>query len=257
LQQVKGVVQISNDLTVHSYDPLALEAARLRPSGSVDLPRPPRPVPDFALERSALASGMRHVAGIDEAGRGPWAGPVVAAAVILDPDAVPEGLDDSKALTARRRAELLETLERTARIGIGVSTVREIEEINILRASLLAMRRALTALGVVPCIALVDGNQLPPDIDCNARAIVGGDARSASIAAASIVAKVTRDRIMVALAQHFPGYGWNTNMGYGTSEHRSGLEAHGVTQHHRRTFLPIHNILSQGSEPSKQPAPSS
>jgi ribonuclease HII len=207
-----------------------------------------RTLPDFSLETSALESGMRLVAGIDEAGRGPWAGPVVAAAVILDPAEVPDGLDDSKCLTAKRREALLETLERSARIGIGIASVTEIEQLNILRASFLAMRRALCRLGSVPCLALVDGNQLPPDLDCNARAIVGGDARSASIAAASIVAKVTRDRIMVALSQHFPGYGWETNMGYGTRAHLSGLELLGVTQHHRRTFLPIHNMLRKSGE---------
>jgi ribonuclease HII len=129
-----------------------------------------------------------------------------------------------------------------------MASVEEIEQHNILRASFLAMDRALARLDVPPELALVDGRQLPPGLPCNARAITGGDALSLSIAAASIVAKVTRDRLMVALSQQFPGYGWETNMGYGTQAHLDGLRARGVTQHHRRTFQPVHNILRQSSE---------
>ena len=197
------------------------------------------PGPDFAFETRAGGP----VCGIDEAGRGPWAGPVVAAAVILDPAAIPPGLDDSKRLTARRRAELHEALLDCARIGVGLASVAEIEAHNILQASFLAMRRAVGDLGIRPASALVDGNRIPDGLPCRAEAIIGGDGRCLSIAAASIVAKVTRDRAMVALAQQFPGYAWETNMGYGTKAHLEGLRRHGVTQHHRRGFRPIHNIL--------------
>ena len=195
--------------------------------------------PDYSIE----ASGPAPVCGIDEAGRGPWAGPVVAAAVILDPRAIPEGLDDSKRLSSVRRAHLLQELELKAIIGVGLASVDEIAAHNILQASFIAMRRAVDALGIRPALALVDGLHTPPGLPCPAQPIVGGDARCASVAAASIVAKVKRDRLMVALAQHFPGYGWETNMGYGTRAHRAGLERLGVTQHHRRSFRPIHNIL--------------
>jgi ribonuclease HII len=198
-------------------------------------------MPDFSFESVA----RRPVCGIDEAGRGPWAGPVVAAAVILDPQALPDGLDDSKRLTAPRREALLEALEATALIGVGRASVAEIAAMNILQASFLAMRRAVAALGQRPALALVDGGMLPPGLPCPARAIVGGDGLALSIAAASIVAKVARDKIMVALSQQFPGYGWETNMGYGTAAHADGLARMGVTPHHRRSFQPIHNILCE------------
>jgi ribonuclease HII len=210
----------------------------LRSVGGVD-----RTGPDFAAETEAMALGAPRVVGIDEVGRGPWAGPVVAAAVILDPAAIPDGVDDSKRLTPARRAELFEAIAATAAIGIGRASVAEIETLNILQASFLAMRRALAALGAVPSIALVDGALVPPGLPCPARAIVDGDARVLSIAAASIVAKVARDRTMVTLSQQFPGYGWRTNMGYGTPEHAAGLARLGVTPHHRRSFQPIHNML--------------
>ncbi len=185
------------------------------------------------------------VCGIDEAGRGPWAGPVVAAAVILDPEAVPEGIDDSKKLTARRREAVFEALTQHALIGIGAASVREIDRINILQASYLAMRRAVARLPMQPRRALIDGKGLPGDLPCPGEAIVGGDARVPAIAAASIVAKVTRDRIMVALAQQYPGYGWETNVGYGVKRHSEALQRLGVTPHHRRSFKPVHNILCQ------------
>ncbi|MCB1369514.1 MAG: ribonuclease HII [Rhodobacteraceae bacterium] len=195
--------------------------------------------PDFARE----SAGVQPVCGIDEAGRGPWAGPVVAAAVILDASAIPAGLDDSKKLTARQRERLFAELLASATVGVGQASVAEIETMNILQASHLAMRRAVADLGTAPRRALVDGRQVPPGLPCPAEAIVGGDARALSIAAASIVAKVTRDRIMVALSQQFPGYGWHSNMGYGTKSHIEGLENLGVTPHHRRLFRPIHNML--------------
>lgn len=200
-------------------------------------------MPDFTFE----SPGPHPVCGIDEAGRGPWAGPVVAAAVILDPARIPPGLDDSKRLTAPRREALAAELAICARVGIGAASVAEIDALNILQASFLAMRRAVEALGIVPALVLVDGNRVPPGLACPARAIVGGDALSLSIAAASIVAKVARDREMVALAQHYPGYGWERNMGYGVPAHALGLRRLGITPHHRRSFKPIHKILCEGS----------
>lgn len=186
------------------------------------------------------------VCGIDEVGRGPWAGPVVAAAVILDPERVPPGLDDSKRLTARRREELAAELAVAAVVGVGRASVAEIATMNILQASFLAMRRAVAALGQRPSMALVDGHMLPPGLPCRGQAIVGGDGLDASIAAASIVAKVARDRMMVALAQQYPGYGWERNMGYGTRDHAEALLSLGVSPHHRRSFEPVHKILCEG-----------
>ncbi len=195
-------------------------------------------MPDFALEE---ASGG-PVAGIDEAGRGPWAGPVVAAAVILDPLALPAGLDDSKTLTAARRGDLYRRLLGCAEIGVGAASVREIEQLNILQATLAAMARALAALPRRPATALVDGNRAP-DLPCRVETVVRGDSRSLSIAAASIVAKVTRDGIMARLASRYPGFGWERNAGYGTAEHRRALARLGATPHHRRCFAPIRAIL--------------
>ena len=202
--------------------------------------------PDFSVEVSCPAP----VCGIDEVGRGPWAGPVVAAAVILDPCAIPDGLDDSKKLTAERREALSAELVACAVVGIGRASVAEIATMNILQASFLAMRRAVAALGRRPALALVDGHMLPPGLPCRSRAIVGGDGLALSIAAASVVAKVARDRMMVALAQQFPGYGWETNMGYGTRGHSEALARLGVTPHHRRTFEPVHKILCEANSVS-------
>lgn len=202
-------------------------------------------MPDFTIER---ACGGR-VAGVDEAGRGPWAGPVVAAAVILPadiPDALLDGLDDSKKLTAARREVLLSELAECADIGVGAASVAEIERDNILAATYAAMRRAVAGLGTVPDTALIDGNRLPPDLPCAGRTVVKGDSLSLSIAAASIVAKVTRDRIMASLAARYPAFGWERNAGYGTRQHQDGLAAEGVTPHHRRTYAPIAKMLSHG-----------
>lgn len=196
-------------------------------------------VPHYDFERQ----GPVPVCGVDEVGRGPWAGPVVAAAVILDAAAIPEGLNDSKRLPPERRTALAEILHAQAIVAVGVASVAEIESMNILQASLLAMRRAILGLPVRPALALVDGNKAPPGLPCGCRPIVGGDGLALSIAAASIVAKVARDRMMVSLAQQFPGYGWETNMGYGTRAHQDGLARLGVTPHHRRSFQPIHKIL--------------
>ena len=200
--------------------------------------------PDFAFEAAAIARGLTRVAGVDEAGRGPLAGPVVAAAVILDPAQVPEGLNDSKRLSAAARARLFDAIHATAQVGVGQASVAEIDAMNILRASHLAMVRALAALGPVDH-ALIDGNLIPRDMPCPAEVLVKGDARCLSVAAASIIAKVTRDRIMVDLAQQFPGYGWDANAGYPTQSHRDALRNLGVTPHHRRSFAPVHQILCQ------------
>ena len=203
-------------------------------------------MPDFSLEKEA--GGL--VAGIDEAGRGPWAGPVVAVAVVLDPETLPRSLslalDDSKKLSRRTRETLFDALRRCARAGVGLAEVGEIDTVNIFAATMLAMGRAVENLGVEPDLALIDGNRAPK-LRCPARCVVGGDGRSLSIAAASIVAKVTRDRIMADLARRFPGYGWERNAGYGTAEHRQALERLGVTPHHRRSFKPVINILRANS----------
>jgi ribonuclease HII len=200
-------------------------------------------MPDFAIERGC--EGV--VCGVDEAGRGPLAGPVVAAAVIIDRrrfrGALRDELDDSKALTREAREQCYRALRKLAgngavRIGVGAAGVDEIDRINILRAGLAAMARAVAALGVRPDVALVDGN-MPPPLSCAVRTVVKGDALSFSIAAASVIAKVTRDRIMRALALRYPGYGWHTNVGYGTAEHGAALRRLGATPHHRRSFEPV------------------
>ncbi len=201
--------------------------------------------PDYSLETDLQDRGHAIVAGVDEVGRGPLAGPVTAAAVILQPGLIPPGLNDSKALSARRRAELEPMIHRDHCVAIAHATVAEIDELNILRASHLAMIRAIDALPVRPDFVLVDGNLIPRDLAIPAQAVVKGDSRSASIAAASIVAKICRDQIMVDLAQQHPGYGWETNAGYPSKSHREALQNLGVTPHHRRSFKPVHNILYQ------------
>ena len=209
-------------------------------------------MPDFAIERGC--PGV--VCGVDEAGRGPLAGPVVAAAVIIDRRRLrgvlrPE-LDDSKALSRELREGCYRALVDGAcagavRIGVGAASVCEIDRINILRASLLAMARAVAALRVTPDIALVDGNIAPP-LSCAVKTVVKGDALSLSIAAASIVAKVTRDRIMHSLATRYPGYGWETNVGYATAEHGRAIRRLGVTRHHRRSFEPVRLAISRPAD---------
>jgi ribonuclease HII len=196
------------------------------------------PKPNFEFEEDCEPP----VCGVDEAGRGPLAGPVVAAAVILDRTSMPDGLDDSKRLTAARRRALLADLMSVAMIGVGSASVEEIDQINILNATMLAMRRALEALPVTPMVALVDGNRCP-DLPCQARAVVKGDQRCLSIAAASIVAKVHRDAVMADLAATYPAYGWRRNAGYGTAEHLAALRSHGPTSHHRRSFAPVRAVL--------------
>lgn len=201
--------------------------------------------PTLRFERAAIAEGAILVAGVDEVGRGPLAGPVTAAAVVLPARGVPRGIDDSKKLPAAERERLAARIMAVADWAVAHASVAEIDALNIYWASHLAMRRAVAALPRRPCIALIDGNRVPAELGCRARAIVSGDALSLSIAAASILAKVARDRIMVDLAQQHPGYGWERNAGYATREHRRALECHGVTPHHRRDFRSVHNILCQ------------
>lgn len=206
-------------------------------------------MPCFTQERKA---GGR-VAGVDEAGRGPLAGPVVAAAVVFAPDRFPRGvprrlaarIDDSKALCAEQRVVAFAALRASgAEIGVGAASVAEILRLNILHASLLAMRRAVARLPALPTLALVDGN-MPPSLACETRCVVGGDALCLSIAAASIVAKVLRDRAMARLHARHPAYGWHTNAGYGTIEHREALRMHGATPHHRRAFGTVRLLLAE------------
>ena len=197
--------------------------------------------PDFTIELDALRKGARLVCGIDEAGRGPWAGPVVAAAVVLDPGDIPAGLDDSKKLTDAQREALMEPILRTARVGIGIAEAEQIDRDNILQATLWAMARALDAIGGAD-LALIDGNRAPL-LPCPAKTIVKGDSRSLSIAAASIVAKVTRDRIMAGHDATYPLYGFARHKGYGTAFHRQALLRHGPTPLHRRSFAPIKALL--------------
>ena len=199
-------------------------------------------IPSFEFEHQCNGT----VAGVDEAGCGPWAGPVVAAAVILDRNNAPSGLDDSKRLSACQREAIYAQLVERAQIGIGQASVNEIDAINILRASLLAMRRAVDNLPVKPGHCLIDGRH-PPHLDIPCTCLIKGDARSFSIAAASIVAKVTRDRIMAELAKEYPHYGWDKNAGYGVPAHKAALDLVGVSPHHRRSFAPIRELISEDS----------
>ncbi|MDF1721227.1 MAG: ribonuclease HII [Minwuia sp.] len=183
------------------------------------------------------------VAGVDEVGRGPLAGPVVAAAVILPDDRLIGGLADSKALSAKRREAVAVTIHQLATVCIAEATVEEIDRLNILQASLLAMSRALAGLALAPAAALIDGNRLPPDLTIPAEAVVKGDARVAAIAAASIVAKVHRDALMKQHAETWPGYGFERHAGYPTRQHRQALQALGPCPIHRRSFQPVRDLI--------------
>lgn len=205
-------------------------------------------MPDFLLEEKF--SGL--VAGVDEAGRGPWAGPVVAGAVIIKDrnlgDFLLNGLDDSKKLTPHKRDQLYEAVREAEKagkllVGLGEASAEEIDAMNILQATFLAMRRAVDALGIVPEHALVDGNQKPRDFPCAVTTVVKGDSRSMSIAAASIMAKVSRDCFMTELAKKYPYYGFETNAGYGTKTHIEGLKIHGITPFHRKSYRPVREFL--------------
>ena len=200
---------------------------------------------DLSFETAAFSRGFTAIAGVDEVGRGPLAGPVTAAAVILNPDCIPKGLADSKALSAAKREILFDLILANAQCSIAHASVAEIDSLNILRASHLAMERAVAGLPAPPDHCLIDGNLIPLGLKPRAQAIIKGDAKSLSIAAASIIAKVTRDRLMVDLAQQHPGYGWEVNAGYPTKMHLNALLNLGVTAWHRRSFKPVHNILYQ------------
>lgn len=197
--------------------------------------------PDFSIETRLLQRGAGPVCGLDEAGRGPLAGPVVAAAVILDPNRIPSGLDDSKRLKAADRERLCEEIiETAAAVSVASVAADGIDTINILRASLEAMRRATTLLSVAPGHALIDGRDVPPGLPCESQALVKGDQRSQSIAAASIVAKVTRDRMMTRCAAVHPAYGFELHMGYATARHRTAIvEAGALMRIHRMSFSPL------------------
>lgn len=195
--------------------------------------------PDFLMEEAARKHGLWPVAGTDEAGRGPLAGPVVAAAVVLDPDNIPPGLHDSKQLTAARREALFTLIMQSAFVSVASSSARRIDVIDIRKASLDAMRRAVAGLELAPKLVLVDGRDVPPGLACEGRALVKGDARSLSIAAASIVAKVMRDRMMARADTTFPGYSFAIHAGYATEIHRNAIKAIGPCRLHRMSFRPL------------------
>jgi ribonuclease HII len=197
----------------------------------------------FELEAVELQINGGPVAGVDEAGRGPLAGPVVAAAVILDPGNIPDGIADSKTLEPDTRRALYLKILATAQVGVGVAEVERIDADNILNASLWAMADAVAQLPSRPRLALIDGNKVPPRLKCESRAIVRGDAKCLSIAAASIIAKVTRDTMMVELARDYPDYGFERHKGYATPEHQAAIERLGVTPHHRRSFKTVQLAL--------------
>lgn len=209
------------------------------PAEAVVLPR----VPTFDFEEEMMDLHGLPVAGIDEAGRGPWAGPVVVAAVILNPDRIPEGINDSKVLSPEAREDRYAEIMATSCVSISVGQVKRIDRINILQASLWGMRAAFRGLQVPRAAALIDGNLVPKRFPGKARAVVSGDALSLSVAAASIIAKVTRDRIMVRLAKRYRRYGWESDKGYGTPEHALAVKKHGICTHHRRSFAPVERAL--------------
>ncbi len=207
------------------------------------------PLPDYSFEHDAITQGLIPC-GIDEAGRGPWAGPVVAAAVVLDAANIPAGLNDSKKLTGAKREALFDPIIAMARVGVGIVDASRIDEINILAATLEAMAIAVAQLSPSPSLALVDGNR-PPKISIPVRTIVGGDAKCLSIAAASIIAKVTRDRMMRELELQFPGYGFAAHKGYGTSAHHAALQRLGPCFEHRKSFAPIAKLTMSGQFDSR------
>lgn len=199
----------------------------------------------FSCEEELAGNGYKLIAGVDEVGRGPLAGPVTAAAVILKaPDGLKD-LNDSKKLTEKKRLELYEKIHSQSYVGIGHADVYEIDEINILQATFLAMKRAVEALPQKPDYTLIDGNRMPKNWGYNGRCEIGGDGKILSIAAASVVAKVTRDKIMRALAGDFPHYGWETNAGYGARKHLDALQTYGVSPHHRRSFAPVAQLVAK------------
>jgi ribonuclease HII len=206
-------------------------------------------LPDFAFETRAIAEGFLPC-GVDEAGRGPWAGPVVAAAVILNANNIPAGLNDSKKLNEAKREALFDPIMASAIVGVGVVEAKEIDKINILQATYLAISKAITALHSQPTLALIDGNRAPP-LSIRTQTIIGGDAKSLSIAAASIIAKVTRDRIMHDLDAHYPNYGFARHKGYGTAAHAAALQRLGPCPEHRKSFAPIAKLTISGQFDSR------
>ncbi len=201
-------------------------------------------MPTFKLETT---HHPLHVCGVDEVGRGPWAGPVVAGAVIFHTQKAIRGVNDSKQLTREEREALFPRIHARCHVGIGIASVEEIEQFNIWGATTLAMKRAVLALPVQPDIALVDGKTHPRDFPCETRTVIGGDAISYSIAAASIIAKVTRDRIMQEHALFYPQYGFERHAGYGTPQHQQALRTHGITPLHRRSWAPIRALLGEAA----------
>jgi len=199
--------------------------------------------PDFKIEKHFINQGMSHIAGVDEVGRGPLAGPVVAACVILDPNNLPNGLDDSKKLTAEKRQKLFDEIMKTATVAISSIPETLIDKINIRQASLLAMRQSCNSLSKAPQMLLVDGRDCPTGLICSAQSFIKGDGRSLSISAASIIAKVIRDRQMIYAATLFPEYGFGMHKGYGTKQHLTALEKHGPCPLHRKSFSPMNRLL--------------
>ena len=198
-------------------------------------------MPNNLIERG-LGWPQKLIAGIDEAGRGPWAGPVVSAAVILNEKNIPDGLNDSKKLSEKKRLSLYSSIYNFHSVGVGISSIEEIDTMNVLQATFLSMSRAVNDLNPQPEHVLVDGN-LDPGLDFKTDCIVKGDSASLSIAAASIIAKVTRDNLMIELDGEYPYYCWKKNKGYGTSEHRKALEMYGPCKYHRKSFSPINKML--------------
>ena len=239
----------------HSGDPLSCQGdlawQDFASMGVAKKGSTPRTLPTFDLEAELMDQLHGPIVGIDEAGRGPWAGPVVVAAVILNPDRIPEGLNDSKLLTAEAREDRYAAIMATSCVSIVIGQVRRIDRDNILQATLWGMRAAYRGLQTPAATVLIDGNIVPRRFPCKARALVGGDGRSVSIAAASIVAKVTRDRLMVKLSRRYRRYGWEQNKGYGTPEHARAIKTHGVCTHHRRSFSPIELALQLLNQPAE------
>ena len=198
-------------------------------------------MPDSIIERG-FGWPQKLVAGIDEAGRGPWAGPVVSAVVILNEKNIPDGLNDSKKLSEKKRLSLYSSIYNFHSVGVGISSIEEIDSMNVLQATFLSMKRAVEDLNPQPEYILVDGN-LDPGLNFKTKCIIKGDSISISIAAASVIAKVTRDNLMLKLDKEFPDYNWKKNKGYGTAEHRNALELHGPCKYHRKSFSPINKML--------------